>query len=138
MKHALLAIPIALLALGCGKGELDPASLTSNPFDADYDGPAVFVFDSTYTQNVTIPGGIIVNQVIAFHVKAELLPPNNGYSVRVVETATGDSTLIDPIPSDNNRFRYSRANPVVGALCVRLGLHNNNATSRREEICATL
>ncbi len=139
MKRTATYLCIALLACACGKGELDPASLTGNPFDADYDGPPVFVYDSTYTQTVTIPGGVIVNQVIAFHVKSELLPVNTGYSVEVVETVTGDRAVINPDPPNSHSFRYSRANPVVGApLCVKLALYNNADTARPEEVCASL
>ncbi|HRD52800.1 MAG TPA: hypothetical protein PKY96_09140 [Flavobacteriales bacterium] len=139
MNKILAISALALLASACGKGELDPASLTSNPFDPDYNGPEVFVYDTTFTRNVSIPGGVVQYQVIGFHVKSELLPSSASYSVAVEETATGIADVIDPQPPNSNRFEYLKINPVVGApVCLRLSLRNNQSNARPEVICATL
>lgn len=138
MNKLLIPLVIALLAMSCGK-ELDPGTLNSNPFDPDYAGPDVFVYDTTYTQNVAIPGGIIVYHVIGFHVKSELLPSGAGYSVRAERVGTGDVSILNPDPPNSSSFKYLKVNPVVGVPeCVRLSLFNNNSSARPEEICATL
>ncbi|MFZ1692177.1 MAG: hypothetical protein WAT74_03180 [Flavobacteriales bacterium] len=139
MNRMLTIVSLALLVSACGKGELDPASLTSNPFDPDYNGPEVFVYDTTFTRNVSIPGGVVQYQIIGFHVKSELLPSGASYSVAVEETATGITDVINPQPPNSNLFEYPKINPVVGApVCLRLRLRNNQSNARPEEICAIL
>lgn len=138
MRKQLTFVSIALLAMACGK-ELDPGTLNSNPFDPDYAGPDVFVFDTTYTQNVVIPSGVVTYQVIGFHVKSELLPDDARYSVQAVQVATGDVSVLNPDPPNSHSFKYQKVNPVPGVPeCVRLSLFNNASSARPEQICATL
>jgi len=138
MNKPFAIFTIALLALACGK-EVDPTAMNSNPFDPQYNGENVFVFDTTYTQIITIPGGAIVNHVIAVHVKEELLPEGAAYAVRAVRVGTGEVTILNPDPPNSNSFKYQKVNPVVGVPeCVRLSLFNNGSSARPEQICATL
>ena len=138
MRKPLTIISIALLAMACGK-ELDPETLSSNPFDPDYTGPEVFVFDTTYTQNVVIPSGVVTYQVIGFHVRSELLPTGAHYSVQAVQVATGEVSMLNPDPPNSHSFKYQKVNPVAGVPeCVRLSLFNNASSARPEQICATL
>ena len=138
MNKLLTLLSAALVLASCGK-ELDVDTLNSNPFDPEYAGPEVFVFDTTYVQLVNIPGGVIAYHVICFHVKSELLPQGAGYSVRAERVGTGDVTLLNPDPPNSSSFKYLKVNPVAGVPeCVRLSLFNNNSSARAEELCATL
>ncbi|MBL0128882.1 MAG: hypothetical protein IPP83_15815 [Flavobacteriales bacterium] len=140
---AIRTYPIVLIAVlalaSCGKGELDPDTLTNNPFDPDYDGPAVFALDTTYLEVVSIPGATLLNQAIVFHAKAELFLSDASYSVKVVDRISGMSFTLDPNPANSDRFKYVRSEPVIGApVCLELRLFNNQSAARAEQICATL
>ena len=54
MNKLLTLLSAALVLASCGK-ELDVDTLNSNPFDPEYAGPEVFVFDTTYVQLVNTP-----------------------------------------------------------------------------------
>lgn len=135
-----LFIPsLLVLLVACGKGELDPATLTGNPFDRDYDGPAVFELDTTYLGTVVVPGGVVTYQVIAFRVREELFLADASYSVQVSDRESGVTTVIGPTPPNSDRFAYHKPDVVTGApVCLDLSLYNNQSAARAEEICATL
>ncbi|MBK7385009.1 MAG: hypothetical protein IPI81_16985 [Flavobacteriales bacterium] len=133
------ALISTIALLGCGKGELDPGTLTNNPFDPDYNGPAVFELDTTFLEVVVIPGATLLNQAIVFHAKAELFLSDAAYSVRVVDQMNGLTYTLDPNPTNTDRFKYVRSEPVIGApVCLELRLFNNQSAARAEQICATL
>ena len=138
MKRLLHLLPIALLA-ACGKGELDPAGLRSNPFDADYDGEAVFVLDTTFVRIVNTGSGPLPQQVIGFHTRSELLPDEARYSVQVSDPGQGLTTTVEPLAPGGHDFEYVRLGTQPGVpVCVRLSLFNDQSAARAEEICATL
>lgn len=133
--------PLLLMALlaACGKGELDPAGLRSNPFDADYDGAPVFVYDTTFVRIVNTGGGPLPQQVIAFHTRSELLPAQARYSVLVNDPAQGATTTVEPLAGGSHAFEYARLGTQPGVpVCIRLSLFNDQSAARAEEICATL
>ena len=133
------ALISTIALLGCGKGELDPGTLTNNTFDPDYNGPAVFELDTTFLEVVVIPGATLLNQAIVFHAKAELFLSDAAYSVRVVDQMNGLTYTLDPNPTNTDRFKYVRSEPVIGApVCLELRLFNNQSAARAEQICATL
>lgn len=139
MRLPLHLLCIALLALACGKGELDPDSLQGNPFDPAYDGPAVFVADSAFI--VIVPVGTVPTpfQAIAFHVREELFTAPAEYSVHLVDRHNGVVQVLEPNPPNSNNFRYIKGEPLPGvSVCLELSLYNNLSASRPEEICVTL
>ena len=138
MKKPLLYSLLVFVA-ACGKGELDPAPLTTNPFDPDYSGADLFVFDTTYTELVTFPNGQFLYQVIAFEVREDLFLAPADYNVQVVDQENGSTTVVGPASANTSHFIYRRAEPVIGApVCLQLSLINNGSTARAETICATL
>jgi hypothetical protein len=142
MKRGLYILLGALLITGCYKDEIDLESLNNNPFDRDYQGPAVFVSQGTFMETVTIvypPPVQVQMQVIEFRVREELfLADNVAYSVQVVDQENGTTHLLNPDPPGSDKFKYYRS-PVPGVpVCVELRLANNQSTAGAETICETL
>ena len=140
MSRSILPMLLLLfLAASCGKGELDPATLTNNPFDADYNGPTVYEVDTTYQQIITGGSAPVVYQVIAFRVKEELFLGAAAYFVQVFDPGNGLTSLLSPNPANSDHFTYSRLGATVGIpVCLDLRLFNDQSAARAEEICATL
>lgn len=92
MRRAFLLILLMALSLaGCLKDDLDPAKLTSNPLDPDYDGPALIELTSDTTR-IVYSGGTPVDTVVEqqVHVRADLLPPGTDYTLYVTLVNTGE------------------------------------------------
>ncbi len=138
MKGWKLLMLLPLLA-ACGKGELDGAELTDNPFDPDYQGPSVFVADSTYLQAVPIGADIVIYQAMAFHVREDLFTSPAAYSVQLRDPVTGQVSVLEPNPPNSNRFAYLIGAPQPNvARCFDLSLYNNLSAARADGLCVTL
>ena len=86
----LLSLALVLALAGCLKDDLDPAGLTSNPLDPDYDGPAVIQLVSDTTRLISfggMPTDTVVEQTVL--VRADLLPPGTVYKLFVTLVNTG-------------------------------------------------
>ncbi len=139
MRAACLLLLFLPLLHSCGKGELDPDTLTNNPFDPAYNGAAVFEYDTTYLDPVTVGGTTLFYQAIIFHVKEELFLSDVAYSVQVFDRESGITSVIDANPANTDRFHYQKPDAVIGGtVCLDLRLYNNQSAARAEEICATL
>lgn len=134
----IIALASLVLAGGCVKDDLDPAELTNNPFDKDYDGPAVFNLVGTYTQVVNIGVGSLLYQVVEFTVREDLFLAPATYGVQVTDLQSGQVESAVPEPPGGNTFKYYRQ-PLPGQqVCLELRLTNNNGTARAETLCVTL
>lgn len=92
MKRALLfLLPLVLCFAGCLKDDLDPAALTSNPLDPDYDGPALVELVSDTTR-IVYSGGMPVDTVVeqTVHVRTDLLAPGTDWKLYVTQVNTGE------------------------------------------------
>lgn len=139
MRLLSIAVLLGLLALSCGKGEVDPDRLRSNPFDPGYEGPAVFAADSTYLTIVMVGTTPTSYQAIAFHVREELFTAPAAYAVRAVDRGNGLAYILQPNPANSNRFVFLKGEFQVGVpACLELSLYNNLSAARPEEICLTL
>ena len=105
MKRLLWSIPLLVLGLSsCLKDDLDPAKLTSNPLDPDYDGPALIELVSDTTRvifNNGLPVDTVVEQTI--HINDDLLPPGTDYALYVTLVNTGevfDYSSAVPVPQE--------------------------------------
>jgi hypothetical protein len=139
MNMRLLVIGVMLVLSGCFKDELDPATLTNNPFDRDYQGPAVFHSPSTYLATIFIPTvGNVVRQVVEFRVRTDLFLSDAAFSVQVNDPALGMVTLLGQSSVGTDRFLYYRpAQPGI-QVCLDLQLANNLNAAGAERICVTL
>ena len=91
MKRALILIlPLALGLTGCLKDDLDPASLTSNPLDPDYQGPALIELVSDSTR-IIYGGGQPIDTVVeqTIHVRTDLLPAGTTWKLYITQVNTG-------------------------------------------------
>lgn len=141
MRPLLPLLPILLLT-SCYKDEVDIASLTTNPFDADYGGQSAIVFDSTYLDAIVIgsPPTTINVQVVQVHVEEALLPAGAVYKLRFDDPDVSDAADVLPDPG-TSVFRYFRmeAAPEPGVeKCFGVALLNDHSTAREETICCTL
>jgi len=139
MKHLAILLPVLLLLSSCYKDDVDIAALNNNPFDRDYVGENVFVFEETFLETVNIGGTNVLYQVIVFRVREELFLSPASYSVRLDDLENGlDDQPVSPESPGSSRYRYRRE-PLPGqSICLSLSLANNQSYARPETICATL
>lgn len=140
MKKIIHIVLASLLLTACYKDEIDVEKLKDNPFDRDYEGPAIFELIGTYVELVTIGGSTVQQQVIEFRVREELFLAPASYSVHLKDLGVGTNHMLQPNPPLSDRFKYYRlAEWAEGQeVCVELKLSNNQSTARMEVICATL
>jgi len=140
MKRFLILLPFLVLLSSCFKDTVDTASLTNNPFDRDFNGEQVFVFEETFLETVNIGGGTnVLYQVIVFRVREELFLSPTDYGIRLDDLQNGqDAQPVTPVSAGSSRYRYRRE-PLPGtSICLRLRLTNSQSAARAETICATL
>ncbi|MEO8588559.1 MAG: hypothetical protein ABI432_04260 [Flavobacteriales bacterium] len=125
---------------GCYKDEVDLPALTTNPFDPDYTGESVFVFDSTYASTVTIgfPPLPTVVQTVQLHLRGDLLPAGTVTSVRFMDPEASEPVIVPPVPGTYiYRFQRNVVEPFV-ERCYSVALSNAFSEGRAETICCTL
>lgn len=96
-----LILPFLVLGLSaCLKDDLDPSSLTSNPLDPNYDGPALIERVSDTTR-IVYSGMVAVDTVVeqVVNVREDLLPAGTDHKLYVTLVNTGEV------------FDYSSENP---------------------------
>lgn len=135
--RAIYMVPlVAILLSGCLKDDLDPAALNNNPFDAEYAGPAIFSFDTTF---IEFPTGEISRQVFQFKVNSALFLEPQAYAVYVEDLGNGSASYVQQFPAGSHTLRYYKGDYQAGVeTCLRLSLSNNYHQSRAETICGTL
>ena len=142
MKRLLPCLFALAAFTGCYKDDVDISALNTNPFDPDYTGENVFVFDDTYMESVLLgsPPIPVQVQVVQVHVKEDLLPSGADYAVQFTDPDVDDPVVQNPVPG-TNVFKYYRieatAEPGV-EKCFELRLFNDQSTGRAEQICCTL
>lgn len=138
MRRAwILCIPLVFALAGCLKDDIDPAKLTSNPLDPDYDGPALIELVSDTTR-IVYSGPIRVDTVVeqTIHVRTELLAPGTIYKLYVTQVNTG--TVFDyssdfPPPQDRS---YHHVVPGV-AYCYDYRLVVQYSKTKAYRYCTT-
>lgn len=138
-----LFLAAVLLVSGCRKDDVRIEDLTTNPFDADHTGPAVFEAIDTYIAQEDIPGvGSVERQVIRFRVLTSTFQADQvgqPYQVLVLDLNTGASTYLSQTAPGAHTFLYERNEVTIGIeVCIELRLANNFSVARPETICVTL
>ncbi len=108
----LFLLPLLLSLSGCLKDDLDPAALTSNPLDRDYNGPALVVLEHDTTRLVNDPGQpaqLLVEQKV--RVRTELLQPLTTWTWRVKNLTTG---AVATMEGSSATYTASVPNAVAG------------------------
>lgn len=123
---------VALLTSGCAKHELDTDSLTTNPFDRDYDGPAVFTLIDAST-GVELVNSVPV-RVLTVRVRVHTEFFGRPTTYIVATDRVGD------IPSSNipeGVLTLRVVNVETGdQYCTELRLKNDGAIGAGNTICA--
>lgn len=140
MRNTLLLLFLCGLCLpSCYKDELEVAELTNNPFDADYNGEAVFTFEEVVNEPQPVPPGGTA-QYVVFRVNSSLFLESTSYQVKVRDLTTGSETYVGQTPVGSDLLRYKRDTLELGTgeVCLELRLSNNLSTGRPETICGPL
>ena len=130
INHIILLL--ALLVSGCAKHELDTAALKSNPFDADYDGPAVFTLIGSSTAVEVI--NQVPTRVLTMRIKVhtEYFGRLTTYFVGVGDSSTPSNN----IPDDVLTVRIGNVESGT-EHCRELVLMNDGSAGARNTVCAT-
>ncbi|MCB9171096.1 MAG: hypothetical protein H6594_12185 [Flavobacteriales bacterium] len=136
----ILGLGASLFLAGCRKDPIDLSELHDNPFDPDFDGPAMFSFDTTYIETVVADTIITYQrQVVQFHVHDEHFLSAASYYVQVTDLSNGEQVILGQYPVGSHVFRYRKTDFAVGQeLCLQLRLSNDLSYGRPETICCTL
>ncbi len=139
MRTALHIIAMLLLLSGCYKDEIDLEGMKNNPFDRDYQGPAVIELVGTYVESTTIAGAPAQQQVIEFRVREELFLTPSPYALHVVEHGVNATYTLSPVTPGSDRFKYYRLGAITAdPVCVDVALTNNGSFATPYTICASL
>lgn len=133
-KTTLLLALVAALLAGCSKHELDITSLNTNPFDADYAGPAVFTLIDA-SNAVEVVNGVPVRVLtIRVQVHTEYFGRATTYIVAASEFGDIPSSNI---PNGVLTLRVLNVEP-GDVECTELRLKNDGAVGAGNTICATV
>lgn len=133
--HLLFA---ALCFTACAKETLDTADLTTNPFDADYNGASVFIKEAERTVPYTVGGEMRARLEIDVRVERSLLPSGSsfGVSYRAPGVSAGVAVPADELADD--RFTVSVLDVQAGTnYCVEVRLTNGGGAGGGNALCGT-
>lgn len=118
---------------GCAKDELDVAELNTNPFDADYDGPAIFTVISTSTSTYTVDGIEYQRLNLRVKVHTEYFPRATTYLVD-----QDGAPLIASSSMPGNELSVQFLNVDEGTTyCRDLYLYNGGVRGGGNSVCGT-
>jgi hypothetical protein len=132
-KITFVLAMVAVFMTGCAKHELETATLTTNPFDADYDGPAVFTLidASTGIEEInSIPVRVLTVRV---RVHTEYFGRPTTY---IVTSSRSVDIPSNSIPDGVLTIRILGVDPGE-QLCTSLRLKNDGAIGAGNTVCAT-
>ncbi|HQW06163.1 MAG: hypothetical protein IPH05_04845 [Flavobacteriales bacterium] len=137
MKHAHLLLILAVLCTtACKKDEIDLSSLTSNPFDAEYNGDPIFAMVDQETVEQTISGVVQQRLNVTVSVRSDLFPIATSYQVRAVRGSTTQVFFLNA--QDHDRFVVSVAGVSPGDVeCWSLQLGNAGEFGGGNDVCGT-
>lgn len=133
---ALVAIVCLASFTGCAKHELDLPSLTTNPFDADYNGPAIFTLVDANTEVEQVNGEEQRTLHLRVRVHTEYFGRNTPYLIHAVHG--GSTSIIQSVSVEDGLFDVRVGGVEQGlAYCPRMYLYNGGARGGNNDVCAT-
>lgn len=136
----LLALLAALLAAGCGREELDPATLTSNPMDPSYAGAPVVTLEESVIVYIHDDTGAVVDSLLRLtgRVHADLIPEVEVYEVAASNSALGIDETFGPFLTINDAlFHISFQDPALGTrYCFGARINVLGSSSKTWDVCA--
>jgi hypothetical protein len=137
--RTLIFLLVALLGLSaCKKDELVVADLTTNPFDADYNGAPIFTVVSSSTSFVTVNSVLVRQLKVTVQVHTELFGRPTPYLVKMETLFSGNSSQTTPSANTDDRFDILTNNVLPGTeYCWQLNVGNGGNYGGGNAICAT-
>ncbi len=131
----LIMVFFLVATTACKKDEIDIASLTTNPFDPDYNGAPIFTYISDTTTTELVNGNAVNTLTIEVQVHTEYFGRQTTYQV-AYNDGTATSTPSNNIP--NGLLTMQITNATEGQeYCTLLRLENSGAYGGGNSICAT-
>lgn len=138
MRNLLLLALVSTTLLGCKKEEIKVDTLTSNPFDADYQGPDIFSLVSATTVVVIVEGTPTNRLAVTVRVNVDLFPRDTPFQVRVRPLPDGTATILQGTTATAGGMTFSRTGVEPGQqYCWDLQLGNADSFGGGNSICAT-
>lgn len=139
MRIGLLRYLLLMLAFtGCKKDDLDPQGLTTNPFDPDYDGAAIFTELDERTVPYTIGGETRLRLELDVRVERALLPSTSSYGVSYRPPGVSTSVVVPAADLVDDRFTLSVLDVIPGTTyCTQVNLTNAGGAGGGNALCGT-
>jgi len=127
-----------LVALGaCKKAEIDPEELTTNPFDKDYVGEAIFGFVAERTVSYQIDTTTFLKLEVDVQVNTALFPKPTNYIVQY-ELPSGQTLDVPLADLQDDVFTMTVLEVAPGIrYCFHPRLGNNGSYGSGNTICGT-
>ena len=138
MRSLWFFMLVAASLTACKKDELDVTALNTNPFDVDYQGPAIFTFVSATTTFFTVNGVPTRRLNVTMRVNVDLFPRDTPFQVRVSPQPSGNEIILQGTTSTAGAMTFSLNGVEVGQqYCPLLQLGNAGGYGGGNTICAT-
>lgn len=135
---AFCTIVLMLTCVACRKDDLDVADLTTNPFDADYVGPALFEKEAERTTPYQIGEVTHLRLEVDVRVRTERLPPSAAYGVSYRVPGASSNVSVPATDLADGRFTMSVLEVTAGRVyCVEVALTNGGGAGGGNVLCAT-
>ncbi len=139
MKRSIhTAMFLALILGGCKRDDLNLDALTTNPFDADYNGPAIFSKVGERTVPYTL-GGITYHRLeLDVRVNTGLLPAGAGYGVSYRAPGVSAAVVVPAAELVDDLFTLNILQVTSGQnYCAEVKLTNNGGSGGGNALCGT-
>ncbi len=137
MARLRYLIPALFLAMACGKEEVDPTALTSNPMDPAYTGPSLVVLDSAYVDTVSNNGVLEPVLFMDLHVDEARFPLPTSYVIYLHDRFTGNSDTLGPIQGTGEFAFVHPFRPVISGTnyCIDVNLGISGSRTATWTLC---
>ena len=128
---------LLLLVAACGKDEVDPASLNSNPMDPAYTGPSLVVLDSAYVDSVSNNGILEPVLFMDLHVDEARFPLQTSYTIYLHDLFSGVQDTLGPVQG-TGVFAFTHSfRPVMPGTnyCIDVNLGISGSRTATWTIC---
>ncbi|MBX2973847.1 MAG: hypothetical protein KF797_12150 [Flavobacteriales bacterium] len=137
-RNLLIGLAVLVTSIGCRKDDLNVADLNTNPFDADYAGPAIFEKVAERTVPYEIDSVIYQRLEVDVRVNTSGLPTSGGYGVRYRAQHWSSGVNVPPADLADGLFTLSVLDVTPGLnYCVEVRLTNGGGAGGGNTLCAT-
>lgn len=139
MKRSILIGPaLAVAFIGCKRDEINLDELTTNPFDADYAGAAIF----EKVDERTVPyvlGGVTHRRLeLDVRVNTSLFPAGAGYGVSYRATGVSAGVTVPASELEDGQFTLNILDVTTGQnYCAEVRLTNGGGSGGGNVLCGT-